>query len=153
MSLHDEHRYALISLGKYRWWCTSMAIGSMAVPKIGALLTLMSRIPRPNCPGESLLAGYIKHMKFRNGEQDLLVDALLSLDPTFFENYLTRGMRATDRVIQKRACGEAALAFLGWRNGFQTNGTPAVTPDHSYDVVMEEAITRAQAHLQNSRIL
>ena len=144
MSLHDENNDVPISPQKYRWWIQSVKVGPMAVPRIGLLLSLLTRLHRPGCPGASLMTGYFRLMKFRAGEQDMLVEALPSLDSAFFDGLPTRNMVPPISPV-RTALAEATLAFIGRRLGTPTNGTPAATHGLSYDAIMEAAVTRALA--------
>ena len=145
MNSRDENNDVTMSIGKYLWWLRPTMVGSMAMPRIGVLLGFLSRLHRPGCPTESMLAGYVKQMKFAAGEQDLLVDTLLLFDAAFFEHYLTRGMLPLSRVGQKRACAEATGAFLRRSPVHLEAESPAITPGPIYDDIMEAAVTRAQA--------
>ena len=54
-----------------------MTVGDLINPKIGALLNLMGRIPRPSNPTESVLNGYVRLSRLHDGEPELLLNALL----------------------------------------------------------------------------
>jgi len=137
----------MLSQQKLRWWSTPTVVDGLTNPKIGVLLNLMSRIPRPTRPGESLFSGYLRLAKFHDHEPELLVGALLALDPQFFDTYPTRNMRPLDRAGMKFVLGEACTAFLrqgvpGYRHARRT-GDGMMCP--AFDAAIAAAVQHVSA--------
>jgi hypothetical protein len=143
---------SLMSVQKYTWWCRPMVVGDLINPKIAVLLNLMGSTPRPTRPDESLFAGYLRLAKFHDGEPDLLLTALLKLDPAFFADLPTRAGQALGRAGMKAAIGEAACSFLRWGTpGFRKRGTPGRAQGEglAYTAALAAAVEQAKAETES----
>jgi len=100
------------------WSATWPARPSPKAPRMAVLFYAVSATMRPTARDETVLHGYVSLNKFHDREPELVLKAIESLDPAFFDDYPRKPGTGLTAAFKKAAIGEAARQFFRFGMAF-----------------------------------
>lgn len=113
-----------MSATKRSWWAACWPGRPVKQPRVAVLHYAVNSSVRPSAPDESVAFGYVNHNKFHDREPELVLRAIESQDPHFFDSYPRKAGTVLDEAYKKAIVGEAATAF--YRHGLSAYGKPGL---------------------------
>lgn len=102
-----------MSTQKRAWWAATWPSPRPGIkqPRVAVFQFAMNSTTRHSAPDETIAHGYMRQKKLHDGEPGAVLDAILALDPNFFDSYPSSTAKPKSTKYLRAIIGETALAF------------------------------------------